>query len=143
MILNQENIQRADASPIDSNTDVKKQNLTGWGDDVVLEMNRLGMMVDLSHVSQGVMEDALKVSKAPVIFSHSSSYTIFPHHRNVKDSVLKELVGSFEFHESFLIKRSHFQKKNNGIIMVNFFSDFVGVNATIRTIISITINITD
>lgn len=55
-------------------------------------MNRLGMMVDISHVSEQSMFDAIAASKAPVIFSHSSSYTECPHRRNVKDAVLLKLV---------------------------------------------------
>jgi membrane dipeptidase len=66
------------------------------------------MIIDLSHVSEGVMEAALEHSKAPVIFSHSSVYSIYKHHRNVKDHVLKKL------------------KQNNGIIMINFFTEFIG-----------------
>lgn len=80
-----------DASPIDNTQNVTR-NLTKWGEKVVLEMNRLGMMVDISHVSKGVMHAVLDVSRAPVIFSHSSSYTIFPHHRNAQDDVLRRLV---------------------------------------------------
>lgn len=82
------NLPWADASPIDEQPLVTKHNLTDWGKKVVLEMNRLGMMVDISHVSHGVMLDALKTSKAPVIFSHSNSWTVHNHHRNAKDDAL-------------------------------------------------------
>jgi membrane dipeptidase len=82
-------------------------------------MNRLGMIVDISHVSEGVMVDALQTSKAPVIFSHSSVYSIVGHPRNVKDHVLQKL------------------KKNRGIIMINFSAPFVSSgNATIYDVIS-------
>ena len=60
---------------------------------LVREMNRLGMLVDLSHVSYETMLDSLNVSLAPVIFSHSSVYSICPHRRNVPDDVLAKLVG--------------------------------------------------
>lgn len=101
----------ADASPIDEEEKPQLANLSKWGQDVIREMNRLGMMIDISHVSYGVMRDALSHSLAPVIFSHSSSHTVFQHHRNVQDDVLRELV------------------KNDGIVMVNFYPLFVGGNS--------------
>jgi len=90
-----------------ASTDTAHRGLSAFGRQVVLEMNRLGMMVDLSHVNDQTMSDALHTSRAPVIFSHSSARALTNHARNVPDSILK-LVAV-----------------NRGIVMVNFNPGFV------------------
>jgi membrane dipeptidase len=91
----------------DSNREKKHNGLTDFGKDVVREMNRLGMLVDVSHVSDKTMSDALDVSKAPIIASHSSARALSDVPRNIPDDLLKRIA------------------KNGGVVQVNFYSVFV------------------
>ena len=83
------------------------QGLSEFGESVVREMNRLGILIDLSHVSDSTMMDALRLSEAPVIFSHSSARALTDHVRNVPDSILRQLAD------------------NGGIVMVNYAPSYV------------------
>jgi membrane dipeptidase len=87
--------------------EARHNGLTDFGREVVREMNRLGMFIDISHVSDKTMSDALDVSKAPVIASHSSARAISNHKRNIPDDLLKR-IG-----------------QNGGVVMVNFYSVFL------------------
>lgn len=99
----------------DSATDEPRANgLSEFGKDVLLDMNRLGMLVDLSHVTPETMRQSIQTSRAPVIFSHSSARSITDHPRNVPDDILKMLP------------------EKDGVVMINFFSAFVVPTATIK-----------
>src|ERR1700674_1668588 len=84
--------------------------LTDFGKQVVLEMNRLGMMVDISHVADKTFWDTIAVSKAPVIASHSSARALANHPRNMTDDMLRAVA------------------KNGGVVQVNFYNAFIDEN---------------
>lgn len=97
----------------DSSLDTARHSgLSEFGKEVVKEMNRLGMMIDVSHVSDETMSDALDISTAPIIASHSSARALADHPRNVSDDLLRRIA------------------KNRGLVMINFFPAFIDPKAT-------------
>eukprot|EP01083_Nonionella_stella_P286793 976144_1 len=104
----------------DSQAEEVHGGLTDFGRNVVLEMNRMGMMVDLSHTSYKTMLDAVQVSEAPVIFSHSDCYALVQIERNARDDVMKSV------------------SQKGGIMMINFYPGFVTgdpYNATVADVV--------
>ena len=100
----------------DSCCDTPKHNgLSEFGKEVVLEMNRLGMLVDISHVGDKTMSDVLDVSKAPVIASHSSARALADRTRNIPDELLKKIA------------------KNGGVVMINFYPGFIDQKVVLAT----------
>ncbi len=98
----------ADSEGDVKNPSVKHHNgLTDFGREVVREMNRLGMMIDISHVADKTFYDVISVTRAPVIASHSSARALAPHTRNMTDDMLRAVT------------------KNGGVVMVNFYNGFV------------------
>lgn len=103
----------ADNWLVDTGSEPSQHNgLSPFGKQLIAEMNRLGMLIDLAHVTVKVMEQVLEMSEAPVIFSHSSAYTVCKHKRNVPDHILKIV------------------KEKRGIVMVNFYNDYVTCSRT-------------
>jgi membrane dipeptidase len=89
------------------NDQAKNNGLSDFGKEVVREMNRLGMLIDIAHVSKKVMDDVLDISSAPIIASHSNARALNDHTRNIPDDVLKRIA------------------KNGGVVMINFYPSFL------------------
>jgi len=105
----------ADSSGTSKTPDPVHGGLTAFGEEVVLEMNRLGMMVDVSHVSDETFFDTVRVTRAPVIASHSSCRALAKHTRNMSDEMLHALAA------------------NGGVIMINFYPAYIDENVNRET----------
>ncbi len=105
----------ADSSGTSSIPEPVHDGLTAFGEEVVLEMNRLGMMVDVSHVADASFFDVIRVSQAPVIASHSSCRAIADHTRNMSDEQLRALAA------------------NGGVILINFYPAYIDEQANRET----------
>lgn len=99
----------------DGAASLKNTGLTPFGKEVVKEMNRLNMIVDVSHITEKGFYDVLEVSKSPVMASHSNCYSICPHRRNLKDEQIKALI------------------ENNGVMCINIYPPFLREEGTATT----------
>jgi len=97
----------ADSSGTHIDLEPKNNGLTAFGRDVVAELNRLGMMVDVSHVSDATFWDALQTSKAPIVATHSSCRAVAPHRRNLSDEMMRAIAGT------------------GGVVQINFSPAFI------------------
>lgn len=109
------NTKWADSSGTREVPEPEHDGLTEFGESVVLEMNRLGMMVDVSHVSDATFFDTLRITRAPVIASHSSCRAIAEHTRNMSDEMLRALA------------------ENGGVVMINFYPAYIDEQAKLAT----------
>jgi membrane dipeptidase len=100
----------ADSAGLNAPEPATHHGLSPFGEEVVREMQRIGMLVDVSHVSDETFDDVMRVATCPVIASHSSARAVAPHRRNLSDDMLRALA------------------KNGGVAMVNFFPGFIDPN---------------
>lgn len=126
---NCDNAWATSASTVAAKGPDSDKGLSRFGESYVKEMNRLGMMLDLSHVSHQTMRDVLSLTRAPIIFSHSGAYAISPHLRNVPDDVLRSI------------------RRNGGIVMAVFVNRFLNMKnpdaATIHDVVDHIMHLAD